>query len=127
MTPEKAKEVKRVFTDSIETIKKESLGFYYIIQNYEYTSEVMREAARSIKIPLTVICSDSPPFEGTDSVIWKKCLETFAAGYSNRKYILAKNCSHYVFVDNPHLVIDEIIKQYTSSSNAQTLHSKKYL
>ncbi len=112
MTKEKAKAVKRLFSDSLEGIKKESIGFYYIIQNYENTSQVMREAAKTIKTPLTIICSDTPPFHGIDSVNWKKCLEIFATGYSNRKFILAKNCGHYVFIDNPKLVIDEIIRQY---------------
>lgn len=112
MTEEKAMEIKKIFKDSLEVIKKESLGFYYLVQNYEYTSKVMREAARTIKTPLAIICSDTPPWHGSDSAKWKKCLEIFAAGFSNRRYILAKKCGHFVFIDNPNLVINEIIRQY---------------
>lgn len=112
MTEAKALEVKKVFHDSLEVIKKESLGFYYIIKNYEYTSSVMREAAISLKIPLTIICSDTPPFKGRDSVRWKECMKTFAAGFNNRKYLLAKNTGHYIFIDNPKLVINEIVKRF---------------
>ena len=112
MTQDKAREVKKIFHDSLEVIKKESLGFYYIVQNYEYTSKVMREAAQSLKIPLTIICSDTPPFQGNDSITWKICMKTFAEGYTNRKYLLAKNCGHFIFIDNPSLVINEIIKRY---------------
>lgn len=113
MTEDKAREVKNIFHDSLEVIKKESLGFYYIVQNYEYTSKVMREAAQSLKIPMTIICADSPPFQGNDSITWKKCMEIFASGFNNRKYLLAKSCGHYIFIDNPSLVIDEIIKRYS--------------
>ncbi|MDB5249859.1 MAG: hypothetical protein JWQ40_4253 [Segetibacter sp.] len=112
MTKDKALEVKRIFHDSLEVIKKESLGFYYIVKNYEYTSNVMREAALSLKIPLTIICADKPPFQGADSLRWKQCMKIFATGFNNRKYLLAKNSGHYIFYDNPKLVIDEIIKRY---------------
>lgn len=112
MTEEKAKEVKKFYSDSSESIKKESLGLYYILQNYGNTSKVMRAVAQTIKIPLMIICSDTPPWTGLDSVNWKKCLEVFAGSFTNRKFILAKNCGHYVFIDNPTLVMDEIIRQY---------------
>ena len=112
MTEVKAKQIKNIFHDSLEVIKKESLGFYYIVQNYEHTSMVMREASQSLKIPMTVICADTPPFQGIDSITWKKCMEKFASGFINRKYLLAKNCGHYVFIDNPTLVIDEIVRRY---------------
>lgn len=112
MTEDRVKQVRNIFHDSLDVIKKESLGFYYIVQNYKYTSRVMREASQSLKIPLTVICSDTPPFQGIDSITWKKCMEKFASGFNNRKYLLAKNSGHYIFIDNPTLVIDEIITRY---------------
>lgn len=112
MTESKALEVKNIFHDSLEVIKKESPGFYFIVKNYEHTSMVMREAAQSLKIPMTIICADTPPFQGSDSIAWKQCMKIFAEGFKNRKYLLAKNCGHYIFIENPKLVIDEIIKQY---------------
>lgn len=112
MTEDRVKQVRKIFQDSLDVIKKESLGFYYIVQNYDYSSRVMREASQSLKIPLTIICSDTPPFQGIDSITWKKCMEKFASGFLNRKYLLAKNCGHYVFIDDPTLVIDEIIRRY---------------
>ena len=112
MTKKKAIEVKNLFKDSLEVIKRLSLGFYYIVQNYENTSLVMRQAARGIKIPLTIICSDIPPFQGADSIKWKRCLLDFARGAGNRSFVLANGCGHYVFQDNPTLVIKEIIRLY---------------
>ncbi|GAA4317202.1 alpha/beta hydrolase [Compostibacter hankyongensis] len=112
MTAEKAHEVRMFFSDSLESIKRQSLGFYFIARNYEYTSRVMREAAPAWDAPLTVICSDDTPFEGADSIRWKRCMQEFARVRPNRKYIFAKGCSHYVFDDNPGLVIKAIVDQY---------------
>ncbi|HEX8549160.1 MAG TPA: alpha/beta hydrolase [Cytophagaceae bacterium] len=112
MTRNKALEIKNTFEDSLDVIKKESLGFYYIIKNYEYTNMVMREVAPSIKIPLTIICADKPPFDGSEGVRWKQCMKKFASESSNRRYLIAKNSGHYIFIDNSKLVIREIIKRY---------------
>lgn len=114
MTAQKAREVRTSFQDSLASIKKQSLGFYYIVQNYENTSEVMRIAAQDVEIPITVICSDKPPFEGTDSVKWKTSLVNFARASKNRKFILAMGSGHYVFIEDPKLVINAIIDQYRS-------------
>lgn len=92
MTEDRVKEVRNIFHDSLDVIKKESLGFYYIVQNYEYTSRVMREASQSLKIPLTIIHSNTPPFQGSVSITRQKCMEEFASGFNNRKYLPAKNC-----------------------------------
>ena len=112
MTGSKALQIKNMFKDSLEAIKKESIGFYYCVKNYEHTSQIMRNASQSLRIPLTLICSDTPPFPGNDSIVWKQCMKKFAAGFNNRAFLIAKNCGHYVFLDNPNFVIDEIIKRY---------------
>lgn len=116
MTEIKALEVQRLFQDSLEVIKKESLGFYYIIKNYQNTSHVMRESAKTIKTPLTIICADAPPFSGKDSIKWKQCMRVFANEMNNRKLLLARDCGHYVFQENPRLVINAIIKQYKENT-----------
>jgi len=114
MTDKKAAEVKALYWDSREEIKKESLGFYYIVKNYMATSKAMRDAARFMTLPLTIICSDSTPFENKERIIWKNCLKNFANEAPNRRFLMADNCGHYVFFDNPTFVINAIIRQYRS-------------
>lgn len=113
MTESRAIELTNKFNDSLEMIKKESLGYYFIVKNYNHTSKVMREASQSLTIPLTIICSDTPPYQGADGIVWKECMQTFATGFNDRKYLLAKDCGHYIFIDNPKLVINEIINRYS--------------
>lgn len=112
MTEERATYTKNLFIDSLEEIKKESIGFYYLVLNYENTSRVMREVASSIETPLTVIASGKTPFEGEDRELFLIGLKRFAMDRKNRKYILVEDAEHYVFYDQPKLIVDEIISLY---------------
>ncbi len=112
MTPKRASYTKELFRDSIQAIKKESIGFYHIVLNYENTSEIMRQVAPAIETPLTIIASGITPFEGEDRQDFKDALKRFAMEKKNRTYILAEKAEHYVFYDDPQLVIDEIIRLY---------------
>ncbi|MFC6101262.1 alpha/beta fold hydrolase [Olivibacter domesticus] len=112
MTKERAKYTKNLFADSLEAIKKESIGFYHLVLNYENTSEVMRRVSKNISIPLTIIGSDRTPFEGTDRTDFRQSLKKFAEDKGNRKYVFAKNSGHYIFLDSPDIVINEIVSQY---------------
>jgi pimeloyl-ACP methyl ester carboxylesterase len=110
MTKERAKGVKQLYSNEIEIIKKESIGFYYILKNYENTSAIMRKVSKSIKMPLTIISSNGS-FQGSDSLQWINCLKLFANEVDNRRFIVAQS-GHYIFQENPKFVIDEIIRSY---------------
>ena len=112
MNEERATYTKNLFIDSLEHIKKESIGFYHLVLNYENTSAVMRQVSTSIETPLTIIASGLTPFEGNDRALFLSSLKQFSEQRDNRKYILVENAEHYVFYDEPILVADEIVKLY---------------
>ena len=112
MTEQRATATKQLFMDSLAVIKKESIGFYHLVLNYENTSKVMREVAGSIETPLTVIASGKTPFEGTDREQFLNGLKRFAEDKKNRRYVLVEDADHYVFYDELQLVVDEIIRLY---------------
>ncbi|MGO1242790.1 MAG: alpha/beta fold hydrolase [Sphingobacterium sp.] len=114
MTEVRAANTKNLWASDLEEIKKESIGFYHLALNYECTSRVLRNVANSIEIPLTVIASGKTPFEGEDRKLFLKALKRFAMDRKNRKYILVEDADHYVFYDQPHLVVDEIINLYNT-------------
>jgi len=70
----------------------------------------MRKVSKSIKMPLTIISSNGS-FHGSDSLQWINCLKLFANEVGNRRFIVAQS-GHYIFQENPKLVIDEIIRSY---------------
>ncbi len=117
MTAERAAYTKNLSMGDLQVIKGESIGLYHLVQNYENTSEVMRSVSENINIPLTVIGSEISPFEGKVRRNFIKSLKRFALDKDNRKYVLAKKAEHYVFYDDPRLVIDEIAQLYKSVNN----------
>lgn len=112
MTALRATQTKQLFMDSLASIKKESIGFYHLVLNYENTSAVMREVTKSIHTPITVIASGKTPFEGNDRQLFSEGLRRFALEKENRKYVLAEDAEHYVFYDEPDLVVCEIVALY---------------
>lgn len=112
MTAQRAARTKQLFMDSLASIKKESIGFYHLVLNYENTSAVMREVSKSIQTPLTIIASGKTPFEGKDRQLFLDGLRRFAMDKKNRKYVLVENADHYVFYDEPDLVVKEIVSLY---------------
>ena len=112
MTVQKTREIQSSYSSQLPTFKKERPGVYFLLSNYEITNNEMREAAPKIRMPITVIGADHPPYQGADSMLWKNCLKSFAMERPNRKYILATNTGHYVFRDSPDVVAREIVSLY---------------
>lgn len=112
LTQERASLIKSQFMDDIMTIKKESIGFYHLILNYENTAKVMRECAQSFNVPLTIIASGITPFEEETRVEFINGLKKFSDELDNRSYILVNDAEHFVFYDEPELVANEIVKSY---------------
>lgn len=112
MTVEKTKEIQQSYNPRLAIFRKERPGVYFLLGHYETTLREMREAAPKVNMPITVIGSDHPPYQGADSLAWKNCVKSFGMERPNRKYILAANTGHYVFLDAPKLVADEILTLY---------------
>jgi pimeloyl-ACP methyl ester carboxylesterase len=111
MTEQKTKEISSSYANIMDTLKKQRIGVYYLLSNYENTNDLLRATTFPSRIPSTIIGSDFPPYKGVDSVKWKSCIKSFGM-LTNHTYVLGKNCGHYIFKDNPDLVINEIIKLY---------------
>ena len=73
----------------------------------------MKDVKFPSEIPATVIGADIPPkiVKENEQNEWKECLKSFGS-LPNNQYILAKDCGHKVWKDNPTLVINEITKLY---------------
>ncbi len=106
-----AKRLKESLNHKMSFLRKESIGTYYSILNYEQSNAVFRQAVFPKTIPATVISSDIAPFEGSEGIRWKACQKAFGQ-LPNHRYVLARNSRHYVYKDNPQLVIDEITSLY---------------
>jgi pimeloyl-ACP methyl ester carboxylesterase len=96
-----------------DRIKKEAVGLYYILKNYEEIYDLMEKKNFPSKIPATVIGAENQAFLKTEyyKTEWRRCIEDFGR-LPNHTYVFAKKSGHTVWLENPQLVINEIIKMY---------------
>ena len=120
MTTQKTKEIKAAYADEMENLKRKRLVIYYLLSNYEETNNTLRATKYPANIPATVISSDFPPYKGVDSISWKQCQKSFGT-MKNHRYVLANNCGHYVFKDNPGMVISEIKRMYNRTKKVKMI------
>ena len=61
---------------------------------------------------LDIVAVDHTDENGNKDTVWINCHKSFVAQSPKRSILLAYGVGHYVFVDNPLLAINAIIKQY---------------
>lgn len=94
-------------------VKASNPGIYYQGADFSNNIDWMRKFAFPTTIPVTDFVSDHPPFQDSmDINDWKRCHREFAAASSNRSGIMASGCGHFIFNDNPPLVINAIVRAY---------------
>ncbi len=100
-----------------EKIKKEAVGLYYVLKNYEEIYDLMETKQFPAKIPATVIGAETQAFLRTNAYKneWRECVKNFGT-LPNHTYVFAKNSGHTVWADDPQLVIDEIVKLYRKTN-----------
>lgn len=111
MTPEKAKEMTEPYNKELPDIKEKTIGTYYLLLNYAKSTDLLRKTQFPSTVPATIISSDTSPYTGRDSIVWKSCQKSFGE-LPNHHYIMAEKTSHYVYLNNPELVTNEILKLY---------------
>lgn len=105
--------------DLMEQFKKENRGVYYIYEDMSNTVEVMHKTSFPAQIPLIDIVSGGNSFPTpAASPSWKSCHQQFVNSSPRREGITATATGHYVFLDNPALVINAIVKTYAQAVSA---------
>jgi hypothetical protein len=97
-------------------------GVYYIYRDFTNTTEVMKTAPFPLSVPVIDLVSEMTPFgDTTDRKEWLLCHRQFADQAPNRTGIIAYGCGHYIFEDNPPLVVYAIVKAYTETIGKERL------
>ena len=94
----------------------ETLGIYYLVKTYPETVKILREIDFPSNVPVIDIIS--PINRGFPDEYWaliKKVHKDFVDAESNRVEIIAEGSGHYIFQDNPALIINTIIKAYSET------------
>jgi pimeloyl-ACP methyl ester carboxylesterase len=96
-----------------DSFKKSRPGVYYQGADFSNNINYIRSITFPETIPVIDFVSDYTPFTNKkDSTDWKRCHKEFVGMKNNRKGIIAYGCGHFIFNDNPPLVIDAIVQAY---------------
>jgi pimeloyl-ACP methyl ester carboxylesterase len=101
--------------------KKTNLGTYYQLSDLALNVNLVSRMPFPVSIPVIDFASENPPFDKTDEVEdWRRCHREFVMAANNRIAITAYDCGHYIFLDNPTLVINAITKTYAASLTGES-------
>lgn len=96
----------------------ETIGVFYLVKTYPETVKILREIDFPSNVPVIDIIS--PMNRGYPDEYWaliRKVHKDFVDAESNRVEIIAEGSGHYIFQDNPGLIINTIIKAYSETLN----------
>lgn len=117
-TPQQVDAMLGEYKSQMEGFKVSRPGLYYLLSDYRTIVDVMRKTEFPASIPFTAIVAENPPFKSAAEVQrWKDCHQEFVQASSSRKGIVAAT-GHFVFQDNPALVINAIVEAYADTLTA---------
>lgn len=120
LTPEELDIIERTYKGQMDDFKAHRPGVYYLLSDYRSMADVMQKVAFPPAIPVVDIVSEHPPFPSeAERQHWEDCHRQFADAAANREGILAAGTGHYIFHDNPTLVINAIVKAYADTLNTE--------
>lgn len=144
--PEKVKYVVRIdanlvghYTDDVLTAMEaeaappktpETLGNYYLVKTYPETVKLLRTIDFPSNVPVLDITSPlQGPYPDWYWALRNTAHNEFVAAEPNRVALIAEGSGHYIFEDNPALIINAISKAYieTLEESQQKAHLKKAL
>ena len=108
--------IKAAEDNSIQDMKDEHLGMYYLGINFENTVRLMWQIEYPKSVPAIDIVSPIQRHHTDDE--WNLLIKThedFVKTESNRTGIVAYGSGHYIFKDNPGLVFNAIVQAYVST------------
>jgi pimeloyl-ACP methyl ester carboxylesterase len=95
---------------------KSKPGPYYQGADFSGNINYVRNVSFPGTVPAIDLVADNPPFsDSADITDWKACHRQFASASANRTGITAYGCGHFIFKDNPQLVILSIIDVYSAT------------
>jgi tetratricopeptide (TPR) repeat protein len=105
-------EVLRV-AESQPLLKKENPAQYNIYVNANETAQLMKTYSIPTHIPVTdIVRGLFNDFDEDKTQFWLDCHQQFAASHPKSRSISANGCHHYIWGDNPGLVIQIISNMY---------------
>ena len=96
-----------------DSLRVANIGLYNLALSIEEDVKIMKESPMPEHIPIINIVAEK---QFMDSATVMDCHKSYVSLSDKREMIVAKNCGHYTFLDNPQLIIDNISDLYRDNS-----------
>lgn len=106
--------------DSLDSaaLKKESLSLYYVLANMERNSDFVRLIPIKPGLPILNVMAETGPFDSvSDNERFQSDQRSFVQEGSNRVLLHAKGSTHNIPLDQPQLVIDQVVLYHKKHLN----------
>lgn len=105
--------VQTINVEDWKLIKQYKPGLFYVLKKFSSTAEWMQDKFLNSKTPVTMIMAENVQsmINKNEMENWINCCKEFGT-MPNHNFIIAKNADHKVWIKNPNIVIDEILKLY---------------
>jgi pimeloyl-ACP methyl ester carboxylesterase len=101
--------INEYFLTKRDSLKNSDIGYYNLLLSFKEDLKIMEESPLPLNIPVIDIFAEK---QKTDSTLKIDCHKKFVSLSEKRQLIIAKNCGHYIFNDDPHLIIKTISDFY---------------
>lgn len=96
--------------------RKNNLGLYYMTVNFGETLKLMSNISIPQNIPVVDFIDAISLYDDKEMAeYWKDCHKRFVDNHPKSVGITAYKCTHYIWFDNPSLIITTIAKSYVET------------
>lgn len=100
------------------TFKDTRPGLYAQFVEFPHTVELMRKTPFPTSVPAIDIVAEKTFGNEADEQSWQDCHRAFVGAAANRQSIAAYGSGHYVYKENPALVVNAIATMYATRLDA---------
>ncbi|AUD01436.1 alpha/beta hydrolase [Spirosoma pollinicola] len=94
-------------------------GLYYLFDGLTANFDYIRNKPFPTSFPIIDFVAERPFTDSMDVLDWHTCHAAFVKQSPNRMAIMARGCGHYIYKDNPPLVVSAIAKMYAQTLTPQ--------
>lgn len=94
-------------------------GLYHLFDGLTANFDYVRDKPFPTNFPVIDLIAEHPFTDSVDVVDWRNCHSEFVKQSANRSGITAYGCGHYIYKDNPPLVVSTIAEMFAKTLTSE--------
>lgn len=102
-----------------DSLKTANIGLHNLALSMREDVEILKKLELNTNLPIFDIVAE---YQYYDSVLTLDCHKKFCDISPERELITATDCNHYIFFDNPKLIIEKIMEMYNKQVSIMNIN-----